>query len=159
MLAPLNREGGENPGLIYDEMRDMMQAKVGIIRTKEEMTEAMDDLAAFNKRQSACFPGTSRKYNSGWHQALDLKNMVDVSTAATLAALTREESRGGHTRDDFPGETEAWGKIINIIYMEDGEMKVRQENVEPMRDDLGDAIKEVKSMIAERAAEQAGGGN
>ncbi|MBT5617725.1 MAG: hypothetical protein HOJ71_01475, partial [Euryarchaeota archaeon] len=61
--------------------------------------------------------------------------------------------------DDFPGETEAWGKIINIIYMEDGEMKVRQENVEPMRDDLGDAIKEVKSMIAERAAEQAGGGN
>jgi len=50
-------------------------------------------------------------------------------------------------------------KSLNIIYMEDGEMKVRQENVEPMRDDLGDAIKEVKSMIAERAAEQAGGGN
>jgi succinate dehydrogenase / fumarate reductase flavoprotein subunit len=158
MLAPLQRDGGENPGLIYDEMRDMMQAKVGIIRTKEEMTEAMDDLVAFNKRQAACFPGSSRKYNSGWHQALDLKNMVDVSTAATLAALTREESRGGHTRDDFPGETEAWGKIINIIYMKDGEIKVRQEDVEPMRDDLDAAIKEVKSMIAERAAEQAGGG-
>lgn len=159
MLAPLKREGGENPGLIYDEMRDMMQAKVGIIRTKEEMTEAMDDLQAFNERQAACFPGSSRKYNSGWHQALDLKNMVDVSTAATLAALTREESRGGHTRDDFPGEVEAWGTIINIIYMENGEIKVRQENVEPMREDLNDAIKEVKAMIAERAAEQAGGGN
>ncbi len=159
MLAPLMRSEGENPGLIYDEMRDMMQAKVGIIRTKEEMTEAMDDLMAFNQRQEACFAGTSRKYNSGWHQALDLKNMVDVSTAATLAALTREESRGGHTRDDFPGETEDWGKIINIIYMEDGDVKVRQEDVEPMRDDLTAAIKEVKTMIAERAAEQAGGGN
>ena len=159
MLAPLKREGGENPGLIYDEMRDMMQAKVGIIRTKEEMTEAMNDLVAFNERQAACYPGSSRKYNSGWHQALDLKNMVDVSTAATLAALTREESRGGHTRDDFPGEVEAWGTIINIIYMENGEIKVRQENVEPMREDLNDAIKEVKAMIAERAAEQAGGGN
>ena len=159
MLAPLKREGGENPGLIYDEMRDMMQAKVGIIRTKEEMTEAMDDLVAFNERQAACYPGSSRKYNSGWHQALDLKNMVDVSTAATLAALTREESRGGHTRDDFPGEIEAWGTIINIIYMENGEIKVRQEDVEPMREDLNDAIKEVKAMIAERAAEQAGGGN
>ncbi|MFL2950052.1 MAG: fumarate reductase/succinate dehydrogenase flavoprotein subunit [Candidatus Poseidoniaceae archaeon] len=159
MLAPLNREGGENPGLIYDEMRDMMQAKVGIIRTKEEMTEAMADLLAFNKRQEACFPGSSRKYNSGWHQALDLKNMVDVSTAATLAALTREESRGGHTRDDFPGEIEAWGKILNIIYMEDGEIKIRQEDVEPMREDLSEAITEVKTMIAERAAEQAGGGN
>ncbi len=159
MLAPLKREGGENPGLIYDEMRDMMQAKVGIIRTKEEMTEAMNDLVAFNERQAACYPGSSRKYNSGWHQALDLKNMVDVSTAATLAALTREESRGGHTRDDFPGEIEAWGTIINIIYMENGEIKVRQEDVEPMREDLNDAIKEVKAMIAERAAEQAGGGN
>lgn len=159
MLAPLKREGGENPGIIYDEMREMMQAKVGIIRTKKEMTEAMDDLAAFNDRQDACYPGSSRKYNSGWHQALDLKNMVDISTAATLAALTREESRGGHTRDDFPGEIEAWGTILNIIYMENGEIKVRQEDVEPMRDDLNDAIKEVKAMIAERAAEQAGDGN
>ena len=159
MLAPLKREGGENPGIIYDEMREMMQAKVGIIRTKKEMTEAMDDLAAFNDRQDACYPGSSRKYNSGWHQALDLKNMVDISTAATLAALTREESRGGHTRDDFPGEIEAWGTILNIIYMENGEIKVRQEDVEPMREDLKGAIKEVKAMIAERAAEQAGDGN
>jgi succinate dehydrogenase / fumarate reductase flavoprotein subunit len=138
-------------------MRDMMQAKVGIIRTKEEMEEAMDDLKAFDQRQSACFPGSSRKYNSGWHQALDLKNMVDVSTAATLAALTREESRGGHTRDDFPGEIEEWGKILNIIYMENGEIKVRQEPVEEIRSDLKDALTEVKAMIAERAAEQAGG--
>jgi succinate dehydrogenase / fumarate reductase flavoprotein subunit len=83
--------------------------------------------------------------------------MVDVSTAATLAALTREESRGGHTRDDFPGEIEEWGKIINIIYMENGEIKARQEDVEPMREDLAEVITEVKSMIAERAAEQAGG--
>ena len=158
MLAPLQREIGENPGLIYDEMRDMMQAKVGIIRTKEEMEEAVEDLKAFNERQSLCFPGTSRKYNSGWHQALDLKNMVDVSIAATLAALTREESRGGHTRDDFPGETEEWGKILNIVYMENGEIKIRQEPVEEIRSDLKDAIKEVKAMIAERAAEQAGGG-
>jgi succinate dehydrogenase / fumarate reductase flavoprotein subunit len=83
--------------------------------------------------------------------------MVDVSIAATLAALTREESRGGHTREDFPGEIEKWGKIVNIVYMEDGEIKIRQEPVEEMRSDLKDAIKEVKAMIAERAAEQAGG--
>tara|TARA_B100000459_G_scaffold147524_1_gene118256 strand:+ start:5251 stop:7104 length:1854 start_codon:yes stop_codon:yes gene_type:complete len=157
MLAPLKRGEGENPGLIYDAMRDMMQAKVGIIRTKEEMTEAMDDLKEFDVRQAKCYPGTSRKYNSGWHQALDLKNMVDVSIAATLAALTREESRGGHTRDDFPGEIEKWGKIVNIVYMEKGEIKIRQEDVEEMRPDLKEAIKEVKAMIAERAAEQSGG--
>ncbi len=158
MLEPFNNEGGENPGFIYDELRDMMQAKVGIIRTKEELDEAIEDLKAFEARRIAAYPGASRKYNSGWHQALDLKNMVDVSYAATLAAVTREESRGGHTRDDFPvPDDEYWGKTINIIYMENGEIKVRQDPVVEMRDDLKDAIKEVKDMIAERAAEAGGG--
>ena len=158
MLEPFNNEGGENPGFIYDELRDMMQAKVGIIRTKEELDEAIGDLKAFEARRVAAYPGSSRKYNSGWHQALDLKNMVDVSYAATLAAVTREESRGGHTRDDFPvPDDEYWGKTINIIYMENGEIKVRQDPVVEMRDDLKDAIKEIKAMIAERAAEAGGG--
>jgi len=159
MLEPFNNEGGENPGLIYDELRDMMQAKVGIIRTKEELDEAINDLKSFDDRRIACYPGSSRKYNSGWHQALDLKNMVDVSYAATLAAITREESRGGHTRDDFPvPDDDYWGNNLNIIWMEDGEIKIRQELKEEMRKDLKEVIQEVKDMIAERA-EEAGGGN
>ena len=157
MIAPLERGEGENPGLIYDEMRDMMQEKVGIIRVKDELEQALADLKQFSLREQSCFPGTSRKYNSGWHQALDLKNMVDISKVATLAALTREESRGGHTRDDFPGhEDEFWGNNLNICWMEDGEIKIRQEPIEEMRDDLKETINEVKSMIAERAAEQGG---
>jgi len=73
-------------------------------------------------------------------------------------ALAREESRGGHTRDDFPGhEDKYWGKTLNICWMENGEIKIRQEPIEEMRDDLQKAIKEVKAMIAERAAEQEGG--
>lgn len=137
----------------------MMQAKVGIIRTKSELEEALKDIEQFKERAMACSSGTSRKYNSGWHQALDLLNMADVSHAATLAAITREESRGGHTRDDFPTpEDDYWGKTLNIIWMEGGEMKIRQEPVEEMRDDLQEALKEVKAMIAERAAE-AGGEN
>tara|TARA_B100001741_G_scaffold309787_1_gene308050 strand:- start:632 stop:1672 length:1041 start_codon:yes stop_codon:yes gene_type:complete len=157
MVAPLEREEGENPGLIYDAMRDMMQEKVGIIRVKDELESALEDLDEFSKREQSCFPGTSRKYNSGWHQALDLKNMVDISRVATMAALAREESRGGHTRDDFPGhEEEFWGKNLNICWMENGEIKIRQEPLEEMRDDLKDAIKEVKAMIAERAAGQGG---
>ena len=157
ILAPLMNEGGENPGKIYDQLRDMMQSNVGIIRTKEEMNAALDELNKFGQRQTGCFSGTSRKYNSGWHQTLDLKNMIDVSKAATLAALTREESRGGHTRDDFPTpDDEYWGQTLNIIWMEDGKIKIRQEQKEEMRDDLKDVIKEVKAMIAERAAEQGG---
>jgi succinate dehydrogenase / fumarate reductase flavoprotein subunit len=137
----------------------MMQAKVGIIRTKNELEEALNDIQSFKERALACSSGTSRKYNSGWHQALDLINMADVSHAATLAAITREESRGGHTRDDFPTpEDDYWGQTLNIIWMENGEMKIRQEPVEEMRADLEEALTEVKTMIAERAAE-AGGAN
>ena len=159
MLEPFDNEGGENPGLIYDELRDMMQAKVGIIRTKEELDEAISDLKSYDDRRIACYPGSSRKYNSGWHQALDLKNMVDVSYAATVAAITREESRGGHTRDDFPvPDDDYWGNNLNIIWMEEGEIKIRQEPKEEMRKDLKEVIQEVKDMIAERA-EEAGGGN
>jgi len=135
-----------------------MQAKVGIIRTKSELEEAIEELKAFKERAMACSSGTSRKYNSGWHQALDLINMADVSMAAALAAITREESRGGHTRDDFPTpEDEHWGKTLNIVWMEDGEVKIRQEPVVEMRADLKEALTEVKTMIKERAAEAGGG--
>ena len=157
MIAPFAREGGENPGRIYDEMREMMQHKVGIIRVKHELEEALEDLTEFKERAMTSFPGTSRRYNSGWHQALDLINMADISRACALAALTREESRGGHTREDMPTpEDEYWGKTINIIWMEQGEIKIRQEPIEEMREDLQGAIKEVKAMIAERAKEQGG---
>ena len=157
MLEPFSNEGGENPGLIYDELREMMQAKVGIIRTKDELDEAVNDLQEFESRRLSAYPGSSRKYNSGWHQALDLKNMIDISYAATLAAVTREESRGGHTRDDFPvPDDDYWGKTLNIIYMEDGEIKIRQDPVVEMRADLKEAIDEVKAIIAERAAEAGG---
>ena len=150
MYAPLFRSEGENPGGIYEEMREMMQAKVGIIRVGENLSSALKDIKEFRKRSQTAYAGESTIYNSGWHQALDLKNMCDISEVATLAALTREESRGGHTRDDFPGhEDEYWGKTLNIVWMEDGEIKLRQEPLEEMRDDLQDVIKEVKQIIAD----------
>ena len=106
----------------------------------------------------ASMPDKSAAFNTSRLEALELDNLMDVAEATAIAAEQREESRGGHTRDDFPGhEDEFWGKNLNICWMEDGEIKIRQEEVEEMRGDLKDAIKEVKAMIAERAAEQGGG--
>jgi succinate dehydrogenase / fumarate reductase flavoprotein subunit len=130
IMEPLSREGGENPGIIYEAMRDMMQEKVGIIRTGAGLEEALKDLDEFAIRSISANPGNSTVYNSGWHQALDLKNMVDISRACTLAALTRTESRGGHTREDHPEpDTGKWSHTTNVIWMQDGEVKIRQEEL------------------------------
>ena len=136
-MAPLGREGGENPGKIYDDLRDMMQAKVGIIRSNDDLESALLDLKDFHKRVNNANPGNSLLYNSGWHQALDLSNMVDISTACALAALTRTESRGGHTRDDFPDpDTGKWSHTTNVVWMEDGEVKIRQEELDQPPEEL-----------------------
>jgi succinate dehydrogenase / fumarate reductase flavoprotein subunit len=135
------RESGENPGRVYDELRDMMQAKVGIIRTESELKSALKDLDDYRVRVANTSSGKSMVYNSGWHQALDLENMVDVSSACTLAALTRTESRGGHTRDDYPEpDTGMWSHTTNVIWKEGTELKIRQEELSQPPEDLEELL-------------------
>ena len=140
-LKPLKRESGENPGRVYDELRDMMQAKVGIIRTESDLQSALTDLEDFRKRVGNTSSGSSMTYNSGWHQALDLQNMVDISSACTLAALTRTESRGGHTRDDFPvPDTGMWSHTTNVVWKDGVEIKIRQEELSQPPEELEELL-------------------
>ena len=141
-LAPFNRKGGENPATVVNELRKMMQEKVGIIRTKDLLTEALDDLNDFAARGKTTSPGGSRIYNPGWHQALEIDAMVDISRMCTMAALAREESRGGHTREDFPTPDHShWGKINSVIMLgEKDEMVLEHRTYPPMRDDLKDLL-------------------
>ena len=141
-LAPFSREGGENPAKVVNELRKMMQEKVGIIRTKDLLTEALDDLNGFAARGNTTSPGGSRIYNPGWHQALEINAMVDISRMCAMAALAREESRGGHTREDFPTPDHSnWGKINSVIMMDEkGEMILEHRTYPPIRDDLKDLL-------------------
>ena len=123
--AILNRESGENPYLIHEDIQKSMQDNVGIIRTKVELEAALVDLETLSARAANVkAPGTSQ-YNAGWHEAIDLRAMLVVSEAVTRGALLREESRGGHTRDDFAGEREEWVKV-NIVSRKgaDGSMEI-----------------------------------
>jgi succinate dehydrogenase / fumarate reductase flavoprotein subunit len=140
-LKPLKRESGENPGRVYDDLRDMMQAKVGIIRTESDLQSALIDLEQFKDRVENTSSGSSMTYNSGWHQALDLQNMVQISSACTLAALTRTESRGGHTRDDFPEpDTGKWSHTTNVIWKDGAEIKIRQEELSQPPEELEELL-------------------
>jgi succinate dehydrogenase / fumarate reductase flavoprotein subunit len=136
-LAPLDRNGGENPAKVVQDLREMMQVKAGIIRTGALLEEAIADLEGLQARGETTSPGGSRIYNPGWHQALEVSAMVDISKMCALAALAREESRGGHTRDDFPVPDHShWGKVNSVIWLDDGEMKIRHETYPPISDEM-----------------------
>tara|TARA_Y100001935_G_scaffold89703_3_gene74429 strand:- start:9404 stop:11233 length:1830 start_codon:yes stop_codon:yes gene_type:complete len=142
MMAPLNREGGENPAIIVNELREMMQEKVGIIRSQKLLEEALEELEVFKERSASSSPGGGVIYNPGWHQALELDAMIVVSKMCAMAALWREESRGGHTRDDFPvPDHEKWGKINSVISMgEDGEMGIQSRRYPPIPSELKELL-------------------
>ena len=135
-LAPLSRSNGENPAKVVEDLREMMQYKVGIIRTEKLLKEALEDLDDLEKRSQKTSAGTSRIYNPGWHQALEIDAMIDVSRMCTLAALHREESRGGHTRDDFPTpDYKYWGKINSVITKKEG-MTIEHRRYPPIDEEL-----------------------
>ncbi len=137
-LAPLLRKGGENPAKVVEDLRELMQQKVGIIRQGQQLEEALEELEAFREREESASPGGTRVYNPGWHQALEIGAMIDVSKMCALAALAREESRGGHTRLDFPvPDYSHWGKINSVIVKgSDGEMKLSHTRYPPIPDRL-----------------------
>jgi succinate dehydrogenase / fumarate reductase, flavoprotein subunit len=120
-VAPFANEGGENPYTIQHDLQEVMQDLVGIIRVESEITEAMDKIAALKVRVGNVSIDGHRQYNPGWHLSIDLNNMVLVSEAVARAALLRKESRGGHTRSDYPmTDYDYWGKR-NLIVAYDGD--------------------------------------
>ena len=119
-LAPFEVEGGENPYTIQQDLQQSMNDLVGIIRTGEELTKSLAEIERFKDRAKTMVVEGHRQYNPGWHLAIDLRNMLIVSEAIAKAALAREESRGGHTRDDFPQtDHEVWGKKNLIVTLDD----------------------------------------
>ncbi|SEK42008.1 fumarate reductase/succinate dehydrogenase flavoprotein subunit [Nonomuraea pusilla] len=135
-LAPLGRDG-ENPYEVHHELQRTMNDLVGIIRKAEEVSEALEVVEKLKERVRLVGAGGSRIYNPGWHLAIDLRNMVLVSECVARAALMREESRGGHTRDDFPGMNPEWRRKLLVCSASDGSSVQVEERLQPrMRDDL-----------------------
>jgi succinate dehydrogenase / fumarate reductase flavoprotein subunit len=126
---PLNREGGENPYGLHDELADAMQYHVGIIREGKELQAGLDKLEALKARAKSVKAHGTSQYNPGWHEALSMRAMLLVSEAVARAALMREESRGGHTREDFQGEREEWVKY-NIVIRKGGDGGMQVEKIE-----------------------------
>jgi succinate dehydrogenase / fumarate reductase flavoprotein subunit len=139
-LAPFGRSEGENPYAIHEELQTMMQRRVGIVRSEEDLKVALSELDRLRARAGKVKVGGNALYNPGWHLALDLKNMIDVSEAVTRAALTRTESRGAHTREEYPDSVEEWGRR-NLIIRKQGEtLLVVEEPVPEMPNELKELL-------------------
>src|SRR5439155_8076149 len=100
-LAPFESRGSgrENPYEIQKALQELMQDKVGIVRTESEMQVALEQVKRLKERANRSGIVGHREFNPGWHTALDLKNLLTVSEAITRAALERKESRGAQFRE------------------------------------------------------------
>ncbi|MFE1766199.1 fumarate reductase/succinate dehydrogenase flavoprotein subunit [Streptomyces angustmyceticus] len=148
--AESGREPGpaENPYTLHQELQQSMNDLVGIIRKESEMFEALKRLAELRVRARRAGVEGHRQYNPGWHLSLDLRNMLLVSECVARAALEREESRGGHTRDDHPAMDRTWRNINLVCELADpqgdaraadaalGQIRLSRRETPPIRRDL-----------------------
>ena len=110
----LNRDRGENPYLIHENLQELMQKNVGIVRTDELLLEGIKGILALWDNFNNVKADGASQFNPGWHQAISLRNLLVTSEAVARAAIMREESRGAHSRIDFEGESDEWLQY-NII--------------------------------------------
>ena len=136
MLAPFQNGNGESPYAIHRDLQETMQKLVGIFRVEGDLQEALRELEKLNERARHMHVDGSRMFNPGWHLSYDLRSMLTISEAVTRSALARRESRGAHSRIDYPSLDATWGKQNNVISEQNGAMALRQEPVLAMPEEL-----------------------
>ena len=145
VLAPFDRTEGENPYSVHRDLQETMQNLVGIFRIEEDMNKAMGNLEKLKERAARVRVEGSRLFNPGWHLSRDLKSMLTVSEAVTRSAMARKESRGAHSRIDYPkSDEQVWGKQHNLITRDGDRMKLQQIPVQAMPAELNELLADEK---------------
>jgi len=136
MLAPFARSEGESPYRIHEALQQVMQNYVGIFRNEEDLKKGLAEIQGLKERAERLRVEGSRLFNPGWHLARDLKSMLTVSEAVAISALERRESRGAHSRIDYPNYDDTWGKQNNIVARDGDDMGLSQRAIPEMPPEL-----------------------
>jgi succinate dehydrogenase / fumarate reductase flavoprotein subunit len=136
LVTPFEESGTENPYAVMQDIQRCMEDHAGIVRTKEEMERGLVVLEGLKERARKLKVSGSRHYNPGWHYALDVQSMLVVCEAIIRSALNREESRGGHTRLDFPDTNEALEHVNTVARQQNGRMVCEYVTRSEMPEDL-----------------------
>jgi succinate dehydrogenase / fumarate reductase flavoprotein subunit len=145
-LEPFERgAAAENPFKVQQDLQGMMQDLVGIVRTEDEMQQALSGLTSLNERAARVGATGHREYNTGWHAAQDLANLLMVSEAVARSAIERRESRGGHFRADYPDKVPTFA-TFNVVVRRgaEGAMEVAHAPLPPLPPELQQVIEENK---------------
>jgi succinate dehydrogenase / fumarate reductase flavoprotein subunit len=142
MLEPFERLDGESPYAIHDDLQGAMQSLVGIFRNEEDLRLALSEIEKLKERAARVRVEGSRLFNPGWHLVRDLRSMLTVAEGVTRSALARHESRGAHSRIDYPGLDDAWGEKHNVVTKMAGTMALTEAPVLEMPDDLKQLLAE-----------------
>ena len=140
LFAPLNRESGENPYKIHEELQALMAANVGIAREAAGLKEALDGIGVLRERAGNIVVRGGRAFNPGFNMARDDLFMLTVAEAITRAAIERKESRGAHWRTDFPDKSEEYGGFNFVVFQSDGCMDLRRQPNERPPNELANLI-------------------
>jgi succinate dehydrogenase / fumarate reductase flavoprotein subunit len=96
-------EGTEKVAVIRKELQDTMDANMQVFRTAETLNQVLKDIASFEERyQRISVQDKGKRFNLDLLEAVELGFLLELAKVMTVAALHREESRGGHFREDFP---------------------------------------------------------
>jgi len=142
LLEPFERPSGESPYDVHRDLQTTMQKNVGIFRHEEDLKRGLSELQQIKERVSQVRTEGSRMFNPGWHLTRDLKAMLTVSEAIAMSANARKESRGAHSRIDYPNDDPVWAKQNNVIVRDGDTMRLRQIPILEMPEELRKILEE-----------------
>ncbi|HEU5237042.1 MAG TPA: FAD-binding protein [Pyrinomonadaceae bacterium] len=142
VLDPFQRTDGDSPYDVHRDLQATMQNYVGIFRNEDDLKQGLETLETLKNRAANVRVEGSRLFNPGWHLACDLRSMLIVSEAVALSALERKESRGAHSRIDYPDYDDKWGKLNNIVSRDGSAMRLSGKPIVDMPEDLKQIVEQ-----------------
>ena len=144
-LEPFNREEGVNPFAVHEDLMNVMQTYCGIMRSEKDLQKCLSELERLKGDVARTkIAGGNRHYNTGWHEVIDLRNMLIVSEAMTRSAIARKESRGGHAREDYPEMLPDFAKINHVVREGGNGMELEAVPLPPVPDEIKKVLEEDK---------------
>ena len=137
VLEPLERQDGENPYELQQQVQEAMMEHANLMRNEESLQEGLEKILEIKERVPNVKAQGSTLFNPGWHASQDIRYLTQISEIILRTALERKERRGAQWRLDYDGPSDELGKINLIVTKgEQGEIDIERREITPMPEHL-----------------------